>query len=315
MPSPAMHGRRGKRHDGGDAVNAATIAAALGNHRQEGAYWRCRCPIHGGTSLTLGNGPKGTLFIRCWYGCRRNAVVVALLQRGLITRGMAKASPEAPEQKAQREAAEARARAYRIACASDLWRQRHPAPGSIVEVYLWSRLLTMPVPPAIGLIGQQWHRESGGRWPAMICRVDHIEHGLVAVHLTYLNPLDPASRVSLDPRKRCIGPIKGAAVQLAPAAPRMAISEGVENGLAVMIGWEMPCWAALSANGVADLVLPPVETGLGCDIVIAADADAPGLIGARRAGRRWQAEGRTVRIATPGRGVDFDFNDLLIASS
>jgi hypothetical protein len=52
-------------------------------------------------------------------------------------------------------------------------------------------------------------------------------------------------------------------VQLAPAAPRMAVAEGIENALAVMIGWEMPCWAALSANGIAQLVLPPVEGGLG----------------------------------------------------
>ena len=296
-------------------MNAAAIAARLGNHRQEGAYWRCRCPVHGGTSLTLGNSPKGRLFIRCWYGCRRSAVVAALVQRGLITKDMAKVMPETPEQKAQRAATEAARRAYRIACARDLWQQSHPAAGSIVETYLWSRLLTAPLPSVIRLIGRQRNRESGGDWPAMIARVDHVEHGLVAVHMTYLNPFDPARRVDLDPRKRCVGPIKGAAVQLAPAASRMAVSEGIENGVAVMIGWEMPCWAALSANGIADLVLPPVESGLGCDIVIAADADAPGLIGARRAGRRWEAEGRSVRIATPGRGADFDFNDLLIASS
>jgi hypothetical protein len=66
-------------------LNAAGIAARLGNHRQEGAYWRCRCPVHGGISLTLGDGSTGRLFIRCWYGCRRDAVVAALVQRGLIT--------------------------------------------------------------------------------------------------------------------------------------------------------------------------------------------------------------------------------------
>ena len=78
-------------------------------------------------------------------------------------------------------------------------------------------------------MGRQWHRESGGYWPAMICRVDHVGDGHVAVHQTYLNPLDPAVKVALDPRKRCVGPIKGAAVQLAPAAATMAIAEGVEN--------------------------------------------------------------------------------------
>jgi hypothetical protein len=293
-------------------MSAESIAAALGNVRQEGKYWRCRCPVHGGTSLSLGNGPKGRLFVRCWYGCRRNAVVAALLQRGLITKDIAAVMPETREQRALREAAEARTRTYRIACARDLWAQSHPATGSIVETYLYSRLLTIPVPPALRLIGQQWHRESGGYWPAMIARVDHVEHGLVAVHLTYLNPLDPANRLDLDPRKRCIGPIKGAAVQLAPAAATMAIAEGIESAMSVMLGWDMPAWAALSANGIAELVLPLMgEDGIASDIVIAADPDAPGMIGARRAGRRWQAEGRRVRIATPGRGRDVDFNDLL----
>ena len=234
------------------------------------------------------------------------------VQRGLITKGQARITPETNAQKAEREATEARTRQYRIACARDLWKQSHPAAGSPAEVYLWSRLLTMPVPPAIRFMGRQWHRESGGYWPAMICRVDHVGGGHVAVHQTYLNPLDPAVKVALDPRKRCVGPIKGAAVQLAPAAATMAIAEGVENALAVMIGWEMPAWAALSANGIAELVLPPVETGLAVDIVVAADADPAGLLGARRAGRRWLAEGRKVRVCTPGRGRDYDFNDMLM---
>jgi hypothetical protein len=288
-------------------VDAQAIAARLGNDRQEGNYWRCRCPVHGGTSLTLGNGPKGRLFIKCWYGCPRNAVASALIERGLITRDRAKVVPETPEQKIAREAVEMETRAYRIRCARDLWAQSHPAPGSIVETYLWSRLITLPVPPVIHLIGRQRHRESGSEWPAMVCRVEHVEYGQTACHLTYLNPLDPAVPPQIDPRKRCIGPIKGAAVQLATAAPRMAVSEGVETGLSVMLAWEIPVWAALSANGIAELILPEIVT----EVIIAADPDPPGLIGARRAGRRWLAEGRNVVIATPGRGVGIDFNDLL----
>jgi hypothetical protein len=54
-------------------MNASEIAAQLGNHRQVGAYWRCRCPVHGNNSLTLGDCSKGRLFIRCWYGCCRDA--------------------------------------------------------------------------------------------------------------------------------------------------------------------------------------------------------------------------------------------------
>lgn len=82
---------------------------------------------------------------------------------------------------------------------------------------------------------------------------------------------------------------------------------GARGPLSVMLAGEIPAWAALSANGIAELILPEIVT----DVVIAADPDPPGLIGARRAGRRWLAEGRNVVIVTPGRGVGVDFNDLL----
>jgi hypothetical protein len=53
------------------------------------------------------------------------------------------------------------------------------------------------------------------------------------------------------------------------------------------------------------LVLPPEVRA----VVIAADPDPPGEAVACQAAMRWQAEGRTVRIARPDRGGDF--NDLL----
>jgi hypothetical protein len=31
-------------------MNAAAIAATLGDARREGRAWRCRCPLHGGRS-------------------------------------------------------------------------------------------------------------------------------------------------------------------------------------------------------------------------------------------------------------------------
>lgn len=45
-------------------------------------------------------------------------------------------------------------------------------------------------------------------------------------------------------------------------------------------------------------------------VTIAADADAVGQREAQVAARRWRAEGRTVRIASPD-SAGQDFNDLL----
>jgi hypothetical protein len=50
-------------------MNAAAIAAALGDARREGCAWRCRCPLHGGRSLLLRDGAAGHVLVRCWNGC------------------------------------------------------------------------------------------------------------------------------------------------------------------------------------------------------------------------------------------------------
>jgi hypothetical protein len=45
---------------------AAEIAVALGDARREGFGWRCRCPLHGGRSLTLRDGQSGRILATCW---------------------------------------------------------------------------------------------------------------------------------------------------------------------------------------------------------------------------------------------------------
>jgi hypothetical protein len=69
-----------------------------------------------------------------------------------------------------------------------------------------------------------------------------------------------------------------------------------------------PTWAALSARGIRNLVLPEIAR----EVVIAADPDPVGLIAARAAARRWLDGGLRVAIARPPLGVDF--NDLARAA-
>jgi len=77
----------------------------------------------------------------------------------------------------------------------------------------------------------------------------------------------------------------------------LAIAEGIETTLAVVIACAMPAWAALSAGGIRSLILPPEVT----HVIICADHDASGTgeRAAHDAAARWLAEGRRVRIAMP----------------
>jgi putative DNA primase/helicase len=145
----------------------------------------------------------------------------------------------------------------------------------------------------------------------MVALVQHVDRGPVAVHCTYLRP-DGSGKADLPKHKQraFFGPVAGAAVRL--GAPRsgewFAITEGIETGLSVTLACSMPVWAALSASGIKNLVLPPQAT----HVIICADHDLNGT-GCRvvhEAALRFLAEGRRVRIAMPP-DIGADFNDVL----
>ena len=96
------------------------------------------------------------------------------------------------------------------------------------------------------------------------------------------------------------------------AGKSLAVSEGIETTLSVAVACSMPAWAALSAGGIKNLVLPREAT----HVVVCADHDGSGtgVCAAYDAAERWQGEGRRVRIAVPTQ-CDTDFNDVLTGST
>ncbi len=84
------------------------------------------------------------------------------------------------------------------------------------------------------------------------------------------------------------------------------VGEGIETCLAAMQATRRPAWAALSTSGLRALDLPEQAR----KVIVLADGDDPGGAAARDAALRWKREGRSVRVARPPRGCDF--NDLLL---
>ena len=143
----------------------------------------------------------------------------------------------------------------------------------------------------------------------MIALVEHVEHGPIGVSRTFL-AIDGSQKATLDPVRLFRGPVGGGAVRLGTICPGdwLVIAEGIETTLSVMQATGLPGWAALSASGIARLILPP-EARL---VLIAADHDANGVgaAAAHDAARRWLGEGRRVKIVVPPE-VGCDFNDVL----
>jgi putative DNA primase/helicase len=251
------------------------------------------CPCCGykrAFSMTVKNGRE--LFF-CHAGCSRDDLLAAIGGRNLL--------PVSPRMEAPR-----RINRDTQNYIWQLWRESQAATGTPVEVYLAARGLTGPIPPALRFLPDHPHRPSGTRQPCMIAVVTDCNGRVQAVHRTYLSR-DGKGKAPVTPAKMTLGAVGGFSCHIAPAGEKLAVSEGIETGLSVQFATGLPTWAALSAGGVRQLILPPLP--LASEVIIAADADPVGMQAAHNASARFGREGRTVRIAIPPSGQDF--NDVL----
>jgi putative DNA primase/helicase len=292
---------------------AREIAQQLGRAVRVGHDWRCNCPIHQGHSLTLADGRDGKLLVRCWGGCEWRDIFPELRSRGLLIGGPVDTSPEREDE--LRRAPEAAERAEierlrrRIAAARDLSRHSKDAAGTPVEVWLRTRGLLGRMPPVLRYLQHCPHR-NGGYYPAMVAPIVNVAGEQIGIHKTFLRP-DGTGKADVpksEQRETC-GLMKGGAVRLGRVWPDgwLIIGEGIETSMSAMLIYRRPAWAALSACGVENLILPPAAR----KILICADRDENGVgeQAARNAGQRWLEEGRDVRLALPPELGDF--NDLL----
>jgi hypothetical protein len=186
-----------------------------------------------------------------------------------------------------------------------LWETASPSAGTLVESYLRSRGLLLPPPVTIRFHARLMH-PTGSIWPAMLALVTRgTDNAPLAVHRTFL-ARDGAGKTPVAPAKMMLGPCRGGAVRLGSPGDVLMVGEGIETCLAAMQATVCPAWAALSTSGLRMLHLPREVR----EVIVLADGDDPGEAAARDAAQRWKREGRSVRIARPPRGADF--NDLLL---
>jgi hypothetical protein len=195
----------------------------------------------------------------------------------------------------------------RTAAGMRLWNASHPAAGSPAAAYLAARGLMLPDGEALRWISEAPHAPSGTRGSCMVALVTDASGHPRAVHRTWLAP-GGTGKAALDPPRMTLGPVGGGAVRLGrwrPGVP-LVIGEGIETSLAAGVILGAPAWAALSAGNLARAPLPDGLTHL----LIAADADPPGLRAAWAAADAFAARGLQVEVLTPD-ADGADFNDLL----
>lgn len=284
-------------------MNAESLARALGG-RRSGRTWLACCPAHDDRdpSLAIRDGDDGRVLVHCHAGCDQKGVIDVLRCRSLWDQGepssasRSRRTPPCPVYDPDA--------AGRTEAALRIWEAGNDPRGTMVATYLASRGLDLPPAGRLRFHAALNH-PTGTAWPAMVALVTNAADTPIGVHRTFL-ARDGSGKAPVSPARMSLGPIRGGAVRLAPAAKTVVVGEGIETVLSVMKNTGTPGWAALSTSGLRTLVLPRLVE----EVVILADADPAGEAAAQDAAARWTRDGRRVRIARPSHGFN-DFNDML----
>ncbi len=131
---------------------------------------------------------------------------------------------------------------------------------------------------------------------AAICNVKRNITGIMRTYLTMNGRKAPLTRPRL-----ALGTLRGGAVRLAPTVDRVWLTEGVEDGLALMQMMQEPAWAVLGTSGFKTVELPENVK----QVILAPDGDEAGQHVVKKAAARLAGQGREVRAAKLPAGKDW----------
>jgi putative DNA primase/helicase len=175
----------------------------------------------------------------------------------------------------------------RARIALQLWSEAVPLPGTLGHHYF-----THHRGLAIDRLGDLSHvlRWHSGKRAVIALMTDMVtSEPTGGVHRIFLNPdgsknkrmmLGPAGIIRLDRDE--------------DVTTAIGLTEGVEDGSAVMLSWR-PIWAAGSAGAINKF---PVLSGIEC-LTVFADNGTPGIKAAETAVQRWESAGKEAKILPP----------------
>ena len=176
--------------------------------------------------------------------------------------------------------------------ARKLWANAHPIAGTPAETYLRRRNIDIGLPDCLRFAR---FRFAGEVRPMLIAAVAGPDNRVQAIHRIVLK--DDGSKADLDGGKVkfSLGPVRGGAIRLTPAANCLIVCVGVEDGLTLLQQQGQAVWAV-----TGDVALPAVQLPAGVrSVVVAHDNDASGISAGKKAADNLAGEGRQVRLIQP----------------
>jgi len=161
-----------------------------------------------------------------------------------------------------------------------IWEEAQPVVvGDEVDRYLRGRGLelssyptSLRCHPALGYFRKEGAAKARktAEYPAMLACVRSACGEAVTLHRTYLH--DGRKLAAPDAKKVLCAGFSGGAVRLGEPGDELALCEGIETGLAVMLATGKPVWSALSAGNLEKVALPAAVR----QVCIYGDNDADG---------------------------------------
>jgi putative DNA primase/helicase len=174
----------------------------------------------------------------------------------------------------------------RIEAALRIWRETEPIVGTLAEHYFVEQR-KLDVRPLALDHALRWH---AGIRAVVALMTDPVTGKPVGIHRTFLDA--DGSKIE----RKMLG--RTGVVRLSPedaVTMGLGVTEGIKDGLAILLSGWAPVWAATSAGAIARF---PVLAGIEA-LTIFADVDEPGIQVADACAARWRANGQGVRVSYP----------------
>ncbi len=301
-----------------EADLAAIVGARVALKKQGDEYVGC-CPFHAEKTPSFYVIPKKRMW-HCFAGCGSGDVIRFLMKIDNLSfiealkqldsgADLLKGHVVPASVGIQRRIDDEEDKRKRIEKAVAQWNEAIPADGTLVENYLASRgIVGVPVPPVLRFHPRCWNAEKHVTMPAMIAAVT-AQNKIVGIHRTFLRP-DGHGKADIRTAKMMLGACAGGHVMLRGERPvRLAVAEGIETAMTIMMAMpDLAVWAALSLGNMRAPVPPSVR-----ELILCADGDNKDQCDAdkrlNRAAQAHMTPGRSIRIARPKAGMDF--NDMV----
>ena len=323
-------------HSSFDHSDLEWIARACGKAKRLSVdKWVCLCPAHDDhtPSLSVSLGHKGQVLFYCHAGCDYESVMAALRSdvRDLVNIKQDRQDDRYPLYNTYKKnnfnySIDGSASSVTDnsdkndnsfgnkdnTALMDLIKSANPLIATPVEAYLNKRLngglphIFSVVVPVIRCLPSHWHPESQQSWPVMLAPILNGDL-MIGLHRTYLD--GDGNKAPVSPVKKILGKLSGGYTPFGDVGNILILAEGIETALSLYAMFQIPVWAALSANNMANITLPPLP--LAQRVYIAQDNDGAGRQAARQAADKFWREGRRVVLMNPPDSLN-DFNDYLM---